>query len=129
MQVPPAAIELVHVLLVNFGKIDPLLFSPEEDGVTATEFGVLNVVVFDEPFVTELVTVNAAMDGATVIVMGTLGTLPPAEEEAVSVPLYVPATLGVVTVTDPHEPLAGQDSVDVLSEAPPFSDRVKVVGV
>lgn len=40
----------------------------------------------------------------------------------------MPTAVGVVTVTDPHEPLAGQDSDDGLTVAPPVIDRVKVVG-
>ena len=84
VQVAPAATELLQVLLLTLAKPSPLSkLMPEDDGVTATEFGFLNVVVV--PLV--LATVKAAGAAMTLIVIGTLGTLPPADELPVSVPL------------------------------------------
>jgi hypothetical protein len=41
----------------------------------------------------------------------------------------VPGAVGEVTVTLPHEPLAGQLSVEADRLLPPLTDRLSVVGV
>lgn len=80
-QVPPAAMAVLHVFEVTVPSPEELI--PELEGVTANALGFLNVVL--KPV--EVTTVNAVIAGVTVNVIGTLGTLPPAEETPVSVPL------------------------------------------
>ena len=50
---------------------------------------------------------------------GTDVTVPPADELMFSVPEYVPAAVGEVMVSEPHDPLAGQLSVVVDNVALP----------
>ena len=90
-QLAPGPMDPEQVLLETLLKLFPpsLVLRPEADGVTATELGFLNVVVFVTPLLVEVTIVKAVIAGAvcTVIVIGTVGTEPPADEVPVSVPL------------------------------------------
>jgi len=94
-QVPPAEMDVSQVFDETADR--PSVLTPEEVGVTANEFGFLNVVV--SPVL--VTTVNVSATGADSVRLMDCDAALPAFGVTVSEPVTVPAAV-VVTVTLPQ---------------------------